>query len=185
MKRLSRVVALCVTLLLSGVLGFGPAPLSARNPTGQPDGGPGILAETVFAAVPVYSVMKTETTALGLGAVLPKNAFAPIALPCPASAGANGCTFRVSVVSQFSDLPPNAANMNLIITGPGTLGPAALINVAAVTDTFWAQTHSMQWVKRNIPAGSSPTVTVQFGMTFGTGTAAYRTLSIDVFTGLL
>lgn len=144
-------------------------------------------AETVFAGLPVYSVQKTEDTAISFGATNPTNAFTPTSVPCPASAGAAGCTFRVSVVSQFRDLEAdNAAALKVVISGPGTaVAPNAIVQVASAADALWYSTHSFQWMKRNIPAGTTATVTVQLGMTFGTGNAGARTLSIDVFNGLL
>ena len=144
-------------------------------------------AEIVFAGVPMYSIQKTEDTPIGFGATTPANAFTPTAVICPASAGAAGCTFRVSVVSQFRDLQAdNAAAVKVIITGPGTaVAPNAIVQVASAGDPVWYSTHAFQWMKRNIPAGTTATVTVLLGMTFGTGNAGARTLSIDVFAGLL
>lgn len=144
-------------------------------------------AETVFAGVPRYSIQKTEDTPVGFGATIPTNAFTPTSVPCPASAGAAGCTLRVSVVSQFRDLEAdNAAALKVIISGQGTaVTPSAIVQVASAAHALWYSTHSFQWMKRNIPAGTTPTVTVQLGMTFGTGNAGARTLSIDVFDGLL
>ena len=63
--------------------------------------------------------------------------------------------------------------------------PNAIVQFASAAHAFWYSTHSFQWMKRSIPAGTTPTVTVQLGMTFGTGNAGSRTLSIDVFNGLL
>jgi hypothetical protein len=144
-------------------------------------------AETVFAGLPVYSIQKTEDTAVSFGATIPTNAFTSTAVLCPASAGPAGCTFRVSVVSQFRDLEPdNAAAVKVIISGPGTaVAPSAIVLVASTEHALWYSTHSFQWMKRNIPAGTTATVTVQLGMTSGTGNAGARTLSIDVFNGLL
>jgi hypothetical protein len=144
-------------------------------------------AETVFAGVLVYSVQKTEDTPVNFGATIPTNAFTSTAVPCPASAGAAGCTLRVSVVSQFRDLTPeNAAALKVIISGAGTaVTPSAIVQVAFASHPLWYSAHSFQWLKRNIPAGTTPTVTVQLGMTSGTGNAGVRTLSIDVFNGLL
>jgi len=144
-------------------------------------------AETVFAGVPIYSIQKTEDTGTDFSATVPASAFTATAVPCPASAGAAGCTFRVSVVSQFRNLEAdNAAALKVIINGPGTpVMPSAIIQVASASDPLFYSTHSFQWVKRNIPAGTIQTVTVQLGMTSGTGSAGARTLSIDVFSGLL
>ena len=144
-------------------------------------------AETLFAGVPVYSIQKTEDTAVSFGATTPTHAFTATAVPCPASVGAAGCTLRVSVVSQFRDLAAdNAAAIKVIITGPGTaVTPSAIIQVAFASHPLWYSAHSFQWMKRNIPAGTTPTVTVQLGMTAGTGNAGVRTLSIDVFNGVL
>ena len=144
-------------------------------------------AETVFAGVPIYSIQKTEDAGADFSATVPANAFTSTAVLCPASAGAAGCTFRVSVVSQFRALEPdNAAALKVIINGPGTpVMPSAIIQVASASDPLFYSTHSFQWIKRNIPAGTIQTVTVQLGMTSGTGSAGARTMSIDVFSGLL
>ena len=144
-------------------------------------------AETVFAGVPMYSIQKTEDTATDFGSTIATNAFTPTAVPCPATAGGAGCTFRVSVVSQFRHLETdNAAALKVIISGPGSaVLPAGIIEVASATHPLWHSTHSFQWIKRNIPAGTTATVSVQLGMTAGTGIAGARTLSIDVFNGLL
>lgn len=144
-------------------------------------------AEIVFAGVPLYSIQKTEDTPVDFGATIPTNAFAPTAVICPASAGAAGCTFRVSVVSQFRDLQADsAAAVKVIISGPGTaVAPSAIVQVVSAGDPLRNSTHSFQWMKRNIPAGTTATVTVQLGTTLGTGNAGARTLSIDVFAGLL
>jgi hypothetical protein len=132
-----------------------------------------------------YSVMKTENGFLGLTTAA-ANAFAPISLPCPASAGANGCTIRVVVSSQFWDVTTNqAVQANVLISGPGTLGPANLVNIASNESANWASTHTMQWVKKNVPAGTTVTISVQFNVTSLTGSAGCRTMSIDVFNGLL
>jgi hypothetical protein len=184
MNKLRFVAVLC-WVLFPGASGLGGSPVFAQE-TGQPEAGPGIQVETLYAGGTLnYTVMKTENASLDLTPVL-ANAFAPIALPCPATAGANGCTFRVTVTSQFWNIPAgNLGRMSLTIGGPGTLGPAPLVNVASDTTVFGAQTHSMQWVKKNIPAGSAQTVTVQFNVNAGTGNAGYRTLSIEIYNGLL
>ena len=129
--------------------------------------------------------MRTQDNALALSPVA-VNAFTPTVVPCPASAGPRGCTFRVTVSSQFWNIgAADVGRINVTISGAGTLGPAGLVNVAAVTDPVWAGTHTMQWVKKNIPAGSAPTVTAAASVSGGAGSAGYRTISIDVFNGLL
>jgi len=144
-------------------------------------------AEAVFAGVPLYSIQKTEDTGTDFGATTPVNAFTPTAVRCPASAGAAGCTLRVSIASQFRDLDADsAAAVKVIINGPGTaVMPSAIIQVASASHRIFYATHSFQWIKRNIPAGTIQTVTVLLGITSGTGSAGARTLSIDVFNGLL
>lgn len=159
-------------LLLSGVVGLASTHLSAT--------------ETIFAGVPLYNVMKTEDSTLLLSST-EVNAFAPIALPCPASVGANGCTFRVTVSSGFNVLQA-AALIRVAISGAGALGPTGLL--AASEDTGGGfEVHTMQWVKKDIPAGSSPTITVTLSDVLnapgGVAVAWNRTVSIDVFTGLL
>ena len=182
MKSLRLTLVVTIALILSCIVGWGTTHLVAQNPSGESEGA-STLTEAVFAGVPSYSVMKTENNTLPLTSS-PVNAFAPIAgLPCPASAGANGCTIRVTVTSQFRDLT-DVGQMNLTITGPGTLGPANFVNVST-NSLASSNTHSMQWVKRNVPAGSTVTITVQFSIGLGTGNAGLRTMSIDLFNGLI
>lgn len=184
MTSLRGLLAVTLVLALSGTPGLGTARVAAVDPPGQPEG-PSTQVETIFAGVPSYNVMKTEDSALGLSTTL-VNAFAPITLPCPSTAGANGCTFRVVVSSQFWDIPATATGqMQLTISGAGALGPAGLVNVASDTSPSLAETHTMQWVKRNVPAGTSVTVTMQFKVNTGTAFGGYRTMSIDVFNGLI
>ena len=175
----ARHVAVVLALLLSGLPVLGVAQIAAADPPGQPEGA-STQAETLYAGVAAYSVMKTENGFLGLG-LAAVNAFAPITLPCPASAGANGCTIRVVLSSQFWDIPATAtAQVNLTITGAGTLGPANLVNVASNTSATLAETHTMQWIKRNVPAGTAVTVSATINMTSGTGSAGYRTIWLGV-----
>jgi hypothetical protein len=180
-----RYVAVVLALLLSGLPVLGVSQLRAADPPGQPEGA-STQAETLYAGVAAYSVMKTENGGLNLSTT-PANAFAPVAgLPCPASAGAAGCTIRVVVSSQFWGITDaSAAQVNLTITGAGTLGPANLVNVASDTSPAWAETHTMQWIKKNVPAGTTVTISLQFNVTGGAGSAGYRTMSIDVFNGLI
>ncbi len=174
MTRSRRLSVLCV-VVMSLAVGLGSA---------------AALAETLFAGVPVYSVMKTETASLTLSPT-PVNAFAPVAIPCPASAGAPGCTFRVTVSAQFAEISTlNIVRMNLIISGPGTIGPSingtdGLQNVASNSSPSWPQAYTTQWVKKNIPAGSTPTITLQFLTDAGGGFGGFRTMSIDILNGLL
>jgi len=180
----------CSTLVLSGALGLG---LLAQESTGQPEstlppGGnalPAVTDDMLFGGTPLYSLMKSGpgTFALNLSTAF-VNAFTPIAVPCPATAGRSGCTVRVTVSAQFWNVTTAAAMMKMDISGPGTLGPASEVNVASRTDPFWGQVNTMQWVKRNIPAGSSPTVTVQVRVHAGTGFLGYEMMSVDVFKGL-
>src|SRR5262245_24007974 len=179
----ARHVAFVLALLLSGLPVLGVTQISAADPPGQPEGA-STQAETLYAGVAAYSVMKTENGFLGL-TTAPVNAFAPINLPCPASAGANGCTIRVVISSQVWDVTANqAVQANVVISGPGTFGPANLVNIASNQSATWASTHTMQWVKRNVPAGTTVTVSAQFNVTSLTGSAGFRTMSIDVCNGL-
>jgi hypothetical protein len=81
--------------------------------------------------------------------------------------------------------PTNVVRMNLTISGAGTTGPDPLLNVASNSSPSWAQMYTAQWVRKNIPAGSSPTVTLQFVMDGSFGFGGFRTMSIDVMNGLL
>ena len=175
-----------VAVLLTGALGFGTAPVAAKKAAAESTNAPAASStELLFAGVPVYSVMKTETALLTLSTT-PVNAFAPIALPCPSSAGSNGCTVRVTVSSQFAEVAAtDVVRMNLLITGPGTIGPGALVNVASNSSPSWPQAYTTQWVEKNIPAGSVPTFTLQFLMNANFSLVGSRTMSIDIFNGLL
>ncbi len=92
------------------------------------------------------------------------------------------------MVSQFRDLEQdNAAAVKVIISGPGfAVAPSAIVQVASAAHALWYSTHSFQWMKRNIPAGTTATVTVQLGMTSRhRKTPENARWSIDVFNGLL
>ena len=177
--------ALFLVILLAAVVSFGTTSTDTQAPDGQPHtAAVGTQMETQYAGVPSYSVMRTENTSLTLTPAL-TDAFSPLTLRCPPTAGPAGCTVRVVVSSQFSQIPAtNTARMNVIMTGPGTFGPASLVNVATA-NSLWAETNTMQWVKRNVAAGQSTTITVQFQVALDYGFAGYRTMSVDVFSGLL
>jgi hypothetical protein len=146
--------------------------------------GASAVSATIFAGVPLYTVMDTEAATLSLDTT-EVNAFPPIALPCPASAGTAGCTIRVTVSSEL-EMIMDSAQMRVTISGTGPFGPVGPVLVAGdATGGIYHYVHSMQWVKKNIPAGSSPTITVLFSVTGLGGVAYARTMSIDVFTGLL
>ena len=184
MKVMRRVLVSSLVVTLSALPGWSTARLVAQDRSGLPDG-PSIQAETLFAGVPTYSVMKTVNESLSVG-FTPVDAFAPVAgLPCPATAGPNGCTIRVTVSSQLAVPVTANGRMELAIKGPGTLAPAALVAVVSQSTTASTSAYSMQWVKKNVPAGSTVTVTMKFNVTAGTGSAGFRTMSIDILNGLL
>ena len=122
--------------------------LSAQDSTGETDSSSvGVLAEQLYAGILSYTAMRTQDTGLPLSTTA-VNAFTPTALPCPSAAGAAGCTIRVTATSQFSGIAATeAAQASIIFTGTGTLGPAALINVAANSGTNGSSSHSVQWVR--------------------------------------
>ena len=138
------------TLLLSSVLCLG---LLAQESTGQPEAAPSlsdaalpaVTDDTVFGGTSLYSLMKSGpgTFALNLSTVY-VNAFTPIAVPCPATAGRGGFVrVKVAVSAQFWNVTTAAAMMKMDISGPGTLGPASEVNVASGTDPFWGEVHTM------------------------------------------
>lgn len=181
-----RLVVACSLVLISAIEPQALA-LSAQVPSGEPDSSlVGVLADQLYAGILSYTAMRTVNTNLALSTTA-ADAFTATALPCPASAGAAGCTVRVTVTSQFLNIAATEhAQMIINFTGPGTLGPANLIAVAAAGSVVSpVATHSMQWVKKNVPAGSTPTITIQFQTTAGAANAGFRTLSIEVFNGLL
>jgi hypothetical protein len=148
-------------------------------------GGPQLNAtETIFAGTPVYSVMSTVNTELTLptsGA----NAFMPRQIPCPAAAGANGCTFRVTVTSEIDSTAPLEAYLQVTTAPFMTVSPAPVVHIFRSLNP--AAPFSMQWAIKNVPAGSSPEVQV-IGLSHATSSATFlekRTLSIDVFYGFL
>jgi hypothetical protein len=136
--------------------------------------------ETIFAGIPVYSVMSTVDTDLSLP-IIGANAFTPLNIPCPASAGTKGCTFRVivsAVVESGGDPILQVSTAPFI-----TVSPTPVIHIAVSGNGPTA--HTMQWVIKNVPAGSAPEVQVIGAMANGTGIMKQRTLSIDVFNGLV
>jgi hypothetical protein len=139
--------------------------------------------ETLFAGTPVYSVMETVDTQLPLVRA-GDNAFTPRNIPCPAAAGPNGCTFRVTVSTVVGSSSSNAFLQ--VTTAPFmTISPSPVIPIQVVAHT--EAPFTMQWVIKNVPAGSSPEVQVIGGLLSSVGSASFvqRTLSIDVFYGLV
>jgi hypothetical protein len=137
--------------------------------------------ETIFAGVPVYSFMDTVDTDLSVP-VSGANAFTPRNILCPAAAGANGCTFRVTVSVVIQSVSPDAILQTT--TAPFmTVSPAPVVHIAGTTPLFAPIT--MQWVIRNVPAGTSPEVQVTGGTASGVTILKQRTESIDVFYGFI
>jgi hypothetical protein len=163
MTRLRRLLAVCIGLVLVGA------------------GSPLTATETIFAGIPIYSVMSTVDTDLSLPTI-GANAFTPLNIPCPASAGTNGCTFRVTVSAVVTS--PGGDPILQVSTAPFiTVSPTPVIHID-LAGSFPAP-FTMQWVIKNVPAGSAPEVQVIGAVTSGAGIMKQRTLSIDVFNGLV
>ena len=165
MSKLRSLLAVCVGLVLM----CGGSQLTAT--------------ETIFGGIPVYSVMSTVDTALTLSTI-GANAFTPLNIPCPAAAGVNGCTIRVTVSAQFN-LSSNSDALLQVSTAPFmTVSPSPVIHIA-VNNANLGAPYTMQWVIKNVPAGSAPEVQVIGALSSGTALLNQRTQSIDVFYGLL
>ncbi len=163
MSKLRRLLAVCIGLILV----CGGSQLTAT--------------ETIFAGVPVYSVMSTVDTDLSLPTI-GANAFTPLNIPCPSTAGANGCTFRVTVSAVISSTSPDAFLQ--VTTAPFmTVSPSPVIHISV--NAAVQAPYTMQWVIKNVPAGSAPEVQVIGALSSGVAVLKQRTQSIDVFFGLL
>ncbi len=163
MTNVRRFVTVCLGLIFA----FGVRQLTAT--------------ETIFAGVPVYTVMSTVDTDLSLP-VIGANAFTPLNIACPTAAGAKGCTFRITVSAVVSSNSPNAFLQ--VTTAPFmTMSPAPVIPIDVTTSVVAPFT--MQWVVKNVPAGTSPEVQVIGALATGSTVLKQRTLSIDVMYGLV
>jgi hypothetical protein len=151
----------------------------AAEDDGQP-GGIGTLAEvTVLNLKLVRTAMVTQDNALPISPVL-VNAFSPVVVTCPGRAP-KGCTVSVLVSSQVLNLPAGSiAQVNTTITGSaGAVEPATLVNVDS--NPGGSSTHTMQWLKTAIPAGSAETVRIEMKLTAGVAQAGFRTATIALY----
>jgi hypothetical protein len=139
-------------------------------------------AEVAVANMKVFRTsMTTQDNALALSAT-PVAAFSPVTVTCPPRAP-KGCTVSVLVSSQFWAVSAGAvARMILSVTGSAiAIEPDPIVNVDATTTGGIASTHTMQWMKTPVPAGSSETVDVALQVSSGAANAGYRTLTVVLY----
>ena len=109
--------------------------------------------------------------------------FAPTTFVCPPTHKA-GCTIRVEVSAGiWAVSPSNVAQMFLKISGPGAaLDPNSVVNVSNNTGPL-ADAATFQFMKRQIPAGSTQTVNIHFQMGFNGGSAntGFRTATVQLY----
>lgn len=145
---------------------------------------PNASAQNTSAMTPYQSFMKTVNTNLAISTSL-ASGFTATKISCPASHAA-GCTIRVQVSTQFSMSCCMQGNFRMKVSIPGTgsqIWPSSLVNVGMMGggmmgygDVF---AHSFLFMKSGVPAGASQTVTIQFQTDAGSGTAGYRSATID------
>jgi len=184
LKKRKILVALTAIALMAAV-----NPLSPTARAASDDGQPGevrahaelgTLAEVSAANLKlVSSLIVTQNNALGIGSTA-TNAFSPVTVKCPARAP-KGCTVSVLVSSQFWAVAPVAQVITTITGSPGSTNPASLVNVDADTTGGLASTHTMQWMKTGITAGSAETVTIQVQ---GSGFAGFRTATVALYKNI-
>lgn len=108
-------------------------------------------------------------------------AFDPVVVVCPASAAT--CTARIEVSSQFSNLSGgNAAQMRVAVDGSGSnILPSSVVNVNSAATTSTSTVSTFSFVRTGLAPGAH-----QFDVTFrtssGTGSAGFRTLTVELFT---
>lgn len=155
----------------------------AQEQPGQPE--EGVAPPNAQAAsnlMLAVTSIKTESQILNFG-FNSVAGFAPTTFICPPTHRA-GCTIRVDVSAGiWAVSPSNVAQMFLNISGPGTaLDPNSVVNVSNNTGPL-ADAATFQFIKRQIPAGSTQTVNIYFQMGFNGGRAntGFRTATVQLY----
>jgi hypothetical protein len=174
-----------------GIVGLGLVPMFAFGlctgrayaQGGQPDPGTERVTIETAQSTSALTLKRTKITTLDNGLSLsttPVLAFSQVTGRCPATAVT--CTIGVEISSQFFNLSgSNVAQIIIAIDGSGLgINPSSVVNVNTNTGTL-ATTSTFTFMKTGLSPGPH-TVDVSFDTNAGTGTAGFRTLTVQVFT---
>ncbi len=160
------------------VLGLGGMLVYSHAAGGGEPARPGVAAEA-----PNLKLIKTwiQTNRAGLSLTTAwVDAFVPTAVACPGSA--RSCTLRIEVSSLLWGVDPGfGARMRVTVNGSEEgvePNPTAIVssNTSSSADAV-----TFAWMVQGITAGTNPIVDVEFGVSSGTASAGYRTLTIGVY----
>lgn len=156
----------------------------AQQRQGQPEDDASVApnAQAASNLLLAATTIRTETQLLNFG-FNPVQAFAPTTFVCPSSHRA-GCTIQVEVSAGFWNVSASSvAQMFVKISGPGAaLDPNSFVNVSTNTGSL-AEAATFQFMKRQIPAGSSQTVNIYFemGLQGASANTGFRTASAQLY----
>ena len=110
--------------------------------------------------------------------------FGPTSVLCPATHRA-GCTIKVEVSALFFNVAQNTDSaIDVVINGTGSaVFPSADPATESTTTTALpgADTHTFQWMKTQIPAGSTQIVNIDFLANPGSAQVGFRTATIQLY----
>jgi len=174
-------------LIANLVLGFlllMAASVFAQERQGQP-GDDARLAPSAQAASNLMlaaTSIRTETQILSFG-FNSVAGFAPTTFVCPSTHKA-GCTILVDVSAGIWNVSASSvAQIFVKISGPGAaVDPNSFVNVSVNTGTL-GEAATFQFMKRQIPAGSSQTVNIYFemGLQGATANTGFRTATAQLY----
>jgi len=176
-SRLITTLVFALTLLMA-------ASAFAQHPQGQPEEDASVVPSGQAAAILMLAAttVRTETGFLSFG-FNPVTAFAPTTFVCPSTHKA-GCTLLVDVSAGIWNVSPSSvAQIYIKISGPGAaVDPNSLVNVS-VNNGPLAGAATFQFMKRQIPAGSSQTVNIYFkvGLQGASANTGFRTATAQLY----
>lgn len=182
--RMTRSKPRLIASLLLGLSLLMAANAFAQEHPGQPeeDAIAPPNAQTAPNLMLAATTVRTETGFLSFGfnAV---TAFAPTTFVCPSTHKA-GCTLLVDVSAGIWNVSPSSvAQIFIKISGPGAaVDPNSFVNVSVNTGPL-AEAATFQFMKRQIPAGSSQTVNIYFkvGLQGANANTGFRTASLQLY----
>ena len=186
-KRETRVTQPKSWLITTLVLAFSllmAASAFAQQGQGQPEDDASIVPSAQAAAnlMLAASTVRTESGFLSLG-FNPVTGFAPTTFLCTSTHKA-GCTLLVDVSAGIWNVSPSSvAQILMKISGPGAaVDPNSFVNVSVNTSPL-AEAATFQFMKRQIPAGSSQTVNIYFkvGLQGASANTGFRTAIAQLY----
>jgi hypothetical protein len=182
--RVSQPKSRLIANLALGFLLLMAASVFAQERQGQP-GDDASVAPNAQAATNLMlaaTSIRTETDFLSFG-FNPVAGFAPTTFVCPSTHKA-GCTILVDVSAGIWNVSASSvAQIFVKISGPGAaVDPNSFVNVSVNTRTL-GEAATFQFMKRQIPAGSSQTVNIYFemGLRGATANTGFRTATAQLY----